>query len=64
MAPAAHPVVESRLAELVRSLSGTDHDTAREAVDAAHHEHGSYGDPLLNVAAALVNLREPVDTSS
>lgn len=57
MAAASHPVVQLRLAELVRSLSGTDHNTAREAVDAATDNHGGYGDPLLNVAAALVNLR-------
>jgi hypothetical protein len=62
MAAATHPVVETRLAELVRSLSGTDDDTARGAVSAAKDVHGGYGDPLLNVAAALVNLREPIET--
>ena len=64
MATATHPVVQTRLAELVRSLSGTDSDTARDAVSAANDEHGGYGDPLLNVAAALVNLREPLETSA
>jgi len=64
MTTASQPVVETRLAELVRSLSGTDDDTAREAVHAANNEHGGYGDPLLNVAAALVTLREPADPSA
>ena len=60
MATAPHPVAQTHLAELVQSLSGTSGNKSRDALSAAVAVHGNYGDPLLIVAGALVNLRERI----
>ena len=60
MATAPHPVAQTRLAELVQSLSRTSGGKSRDALSAVRAVHGDYGDPLLIVAGALVNLRERI----
>ncbi len=52
------PLRQDRLTELVTHLSGAPMDHARTAVDEAAERNGIWGDSLLNVAAALVTLRE------
>ena len=51
------PLPVDRLTELVICLSEAGPDDAREAVVDAIERHGDWGDGLLNVAEALVNLR-------
>ena len=46
-----------RLTELVIHLSGADGEVARIAVEDSIEIHGDWGDSLLNVAEALVTLR-------
>ncbi len=55
---APQPEQHGRLAELVVCLSGTDDGSARRALDAAADRHGEWGDTLLNVADALVAIRD------
>ena len=51
------PLPVDRLTELVICLSEVEPDIARDAVADAIERHGDWGDGLLNVADALVNLR-------
>lgn len=46
-----------RLAELVVELSGVEHANAREALDEALARNGDTGDQLLNIADAIITLR-------
>lgn len=49
--------VHDRLAELVGELSGAAHDSARLALDEALARNGDTGDQLLNIADAIITLR-------
>jgi len=51
------PLPVDRLTELVICLSDAGSEVARDAVADAIERHGDWGDGLLNVADALVNLR-------
>lgn len=46
-----------RLAELVVELSGVEHSNARNALDEALARNGDSGDQLLNIADAIITLR-------
>lgn len=46
-----------RLAELVVELSGVEHANARNALDEALARNGDTGDQLLNIADAIITLR-------
>ncbi len=46
-----------RLAELVVELSGARHETARIALEDAFARNGDTGDQLLNIADAIITLR-------
>ena len=52
------PLRQDRLTELVTHLSGAPMDHARSAVHDAADRNGVWGDSLLNVADALVTLRD------
>ena len=49
--------VHARLAELVVELSGVAPDAAQDAIDAALARNGDAGDQLLNIADAIITLR-------
>ncbi len=50
-------VAHDRLAELVGKLSGAHHENARVALDEALARNGDTGDQLLNIADAIITLR-------
>ncbi len=50
-------LAHDRLAELVGELSGVHHENARDAVDQALARNGDTGDQLLNIADAIITLR-------
>ena len=50
-------LAHDRLAELVVELSGVRHNNARHAVDQALARNGDTGDQLLNIADAIIKLR-------
>lgn len=50
-------LAHDRLAELVVELSGFEHDDARSALEAALARNGDTGDQLLNIADAIITLR-------
>lgn len=54
----------ARLAELVVELSGAEADDARDAIDDALARNGDAGDQLLNIADAIITLRNgPAEVS-
>lgn len=54
----------ARLAELVVELSGAEADDARDAIDDALARNGDTGDQLLNIADAIITLRNgPAEVS-
>ncbi|MDW3220693.1 MAG: hypothetical protein R8F63_18970 [Acidimicrobiales bacterium] len=57
MSVESRAAAHARLAELVVSLSGATAPAAREAVDAALARNGDTGDQLLNIADAIITLR-------
>ncbi len=58
MTVSMRPLREERLSELVTHLSGAPMDRSREAVSDAASRNSTWGDNLLNVAEALVSLRD------
>ena len=57
MSPASRALAHDRLADLVVELSGVDHANARDALDAALARNGDTGDQLINIADAIITLR-------
>lgn len=57
MSTASRALAHDRLADLVVELSGVDHANARNALDAALARNGDTGDQLLNIADAIITLR-------
>ena len=57
MSIASRAHAHDRLAELVVELSGVRHESARLALDDALARNGDTGDQLLNIADAIITLR-------
>lgn len=57
-------VAHDRLTDLVVELCGVARPTARDALDDAVARNGDAGDQLLNIADAIISLRnEPAELS-
>jgi hypothetical protein len=50
-------LAHDRLAELVVELTGVRHTSAHHALEAALARNGDTGDQLLNIADAIISLR-------
>ncbi|MEQ8842988.1 MAG: hypothetical protein RIB98_18575 [Acidimicrobiales bacterium] len=57
MSTDSRALVHDRLAELVVELSGARHANARVALEDALARNGDTGDQLLNIADAIITLR-------